>query len=192
MKILIDSADLNEIRRCVEYFPIDGVNVSSTLDRVDLNRIRELIGEDCELHVPITSTRAEDIVNEAQALTDDLGANTHIKIPVGDEGFKAMKMLELSKVSFVADAVRNPMQALIAGNCGASYVAAFVNRLDAQTSVDTVKKISDAFKRNVLETQVIAVRFKNARQASELCEYGISAVALSTEMLSMVANGDHV
>ena len=104
-----------------------------------------------------------------------------------------MKMLELSKVSFVADAVRNPMQALVAGNCGASYVAAFVNRLDAQTAVDTVKNISDALKRNVLETQLIAAHFKNARQASELCEYGISAVALSTDMLSsMVANGDHV
>lgn len=192
MKILIDSADLNEIRRCVEYFPIDGVNVSEKLDRVDLNRIRELIGEDCELHVPINSTRAEEIIEEAKALTDDLGANTYIKIPVGNEGFKAMKMLELSKVSFVADAVRNPMQALIAGNCGASYVSAFVNRLDAQTAVDTVKNIHDAFKRNVLETQVIAVHFKNARQASELCKYGISAVALSTEMLSMVANGDHI
>lgn len=193
MKILIDSSELDDIRHCIEYFPIDGVNVSDKLDLAALNRIRALIGEDCELHVPVDSFRAEEIVDEAHMLTDDLGANTYIKIPVGSEGFKAMKMLELSKVAFAAVNVQNTMQALVAGNCGASYVSTFVNRLSVQSAVDIVKNIQDALKRNVLETQVVAAHFKNSRQASELCEYGIGSVAVSSDMLSsMVADGDHV
>ena len=92
MKLLIEDADIERLSRCVECFPIDGVSVGSELDRTALNRIRELIGEDCELHVPIQSLRAEEIVDEAQSLVDDLGSNTYVKIPVGTEGFKAMKM----------------------------------------------------------------------------------------------------
>ena len=193
MKLLIEDADIERLGRCIECFPIDGVSVASKLDITQLNRIRALIGEDCELHVPISSLRAEEIVEEAQQLADDLGSNTYIRIPIGTEGFKAMKLLDSSRVSFDAVAVRTPMQALIAGNCGASYVVTFVNRLDSRNAVETVKNIFDALKHNELETQVIASRFKNSRQVGELCEYGLSAVTVSTDMLSsLIADEYHI
>ena len=191
MKFLIEDADIDRIRRCFEYWPINGVSIDPAVELDEIKRVRELIGEDCELHVPIVSSDADRIVDEAQRLTEELGSGTYVKIPVGREGFKAMKALELSRVSFVAVGVCTPIQALVAGNCGASYVAPFVNRLDSRNAVAIVKSMHEALKRNALETEVIAAGFKNSRQAIELCEYGLGAVIVSTDMLSSMIEIDH-
>ena len=181
MKLLIEDAELERIRQCIESYPIDGVSVGAALDIDELKRIRELLGEDRELHVPIDFLRADRLIER-------LGLNTYVKIPVGTEGFKAMQQLNSSAISFVAVDVRTPMQALVACNCGATYVMPYVNNLDSRNAVEIVKDMSDALKRNALDAEVIAARFKNSRQAIELCEYGIGAVVVSADMLSSMLN----
>ncbi len=190
MKLLIESADVDQIRRGLDYYPIDGAVLRSTVGLDVQKKIRGVIGEDCELHVPIERLRAEDIVEEARRLVGELGPSTYVGISVGAEGFRAMKRLASSEVSFTAVGVRTPMQALMAGKCGASYVVPQINRLDGRSAVETVKNMFDALRNNHLETEVIATRFKVVRQAIELCEYGISAVSVTPEMLSSMIDGD--
>lgn len=186
MKILIDSADVEEIRRCFSWCPLDGVAVRST---VGAKKIRGVIGDDCELHVPIEGLRAEELVDEARRVVGDLGMSTYAGIAIGDEGFRAMKRLASSEVSFTALGVRTSMQALIAGKCGASYVVPFVNRLDSRGAVETVKSMLDALRNNGLETEVLATQFRTMRQAIELAQCGIT-IGVPSEMLSALIDGD--
>ncbi len=190
MKLFIESADAEEIRRCLDFYPIDGVMLPSTVERDAAKKIIGAIGEDRELHIPIDGLRAEDIADEARRLVGALGTNIYVGIAVGVEGLKAMQMLNSSEVSFAATGVGTSMQALMAGKCGASYIMPFVNRLDSRNAVSLVEKMIAALKNNGLETEVIAARFKTARQAIEVAEYGIDALSVAPSMLpSLIADG---
>ena len=192
MKLLIDDARIATIERLCEVFPIAGVTTNPTIlakiggNPFDvLKEIRELIGEEADLHVQAVSRRAEDIVAEANHIVKILGANTFVKIPALPEGFKAMKtLLETSEILVTATAVYTPMQAFIAGQCGAAYVAPYVNRIDNMgfDGIRVTREIKEVFSANAMETEIIAASFKNAQQVLELCKCGVGAVTLAPEL----------
>ena len=93
MKLYIDTANLDAIREGMKYYPLIGVTTNPTLlsreggDPVEtLKAIREIIGEDRQLHVQVTETEADKMIEEAQAIVALLGKNTYIKVPVGEVG----------------------------------------------------------------------------------------------------------
>lgn len=101
MKLCIDDADVEAIRRIYEYYPVDGVSTNpSILARTGRNpyevlkEIRSIIGEDGELFVQVVSPTAEGMVEEAYRIVAELGKTTLIKIPCVPEGYKAMKRLK--------------------------------------------------------------------------------------------------
>ena len=193
MKLLIDDANIDHIRQAYEFYPMNGVTTNPTiLSKIGgnslkvLDEIRKFIGEDADLHVQAVSRKAEDIVKEAKFIVNRFGYNTYVKIPAIPEGFKAMKiLLETSQIPFTATAIYTPMQAFIAGKCGASYVAPYVNRIDNMgfNGLTVTKKIQNLFKSNAMETEVIAASFKNSQQVLELCEFGISAATVSFDLI---------
>ena len=194
MKLLIDDARLDEIKKIYEFFPVSGVTTNPTiLSKIGdnpfdtLKKIRGFIGEEAELHVQAVSRHAEKIVEEAKHITEILGANTYVKIPAVPEGFKAMKILvDTSEVLITATAIYTPMQAFIAGQCGASYAAPYVNRIDNMgfDGLRGAREILEIFSSNRMETEVIAASFKNSQQVLELCKCGIGAATLAPEIFS--------
>ena len=192
MKLLIDDARLDEIKKIYEIYPVVGVTTNPTiLSKVGgnpfdtLRRIREFIGEDADLHVQAVSSRAEQIADEARHITDLLGANTYVKIPAIPEGFKAMKILvDTTEILITATAVYTPLQAFIAGQCGASYAAPYVNRIDNMgfNGIYVAREIQEIFTANSMETEVVAASFKNSQQVLELSKCGIGAATISPEI----------
>ena len=192
MKLLIDDARLDEIKKVYEFFPVAGVTTNpSILSKVGgnpfdtLKKIRGFIGEEADLHVQAVSRRAEKIIEEAKHIVGILGANTYVKIPAVPEGFKAMKILvDTSEILFTATAIYTPMQAFIAGQCGASYAAPYVNRIDNMgfNGLRVAQEIQQIFSSNRMETEVIAASFKNSQQVLELCKCGIGAATVAPEI----------
>ncbi|MCR5833732.1 MAG: fructose-6-phosphate aldolase [Selenomonadaceae bacterium] len=199
MKLLIDDAHIDDIKFIYEYFPVTGVTTNPTiLSKIGgnpfdtLRRIREFIGEDAELHVQAVSKTAEDIVREAHHIVKILGANTYVKIPAVREGFKAMKILvDTSEILITATAIYTPMQAFIAGQCGASYAAPYVNRIDNMgfDGIRVAQEIQKIFIANCMEIEVIAASFKNSQQVLELCKSGVGAATVAPNIFNaLIAN----
>lgn len=192
MKLLIDDARIEEIRRCCDMYPIDGVTTNPTiLARTGrppyevLREIRALIGRDADLHVQAVSRRAEEILEEARRIVSELGENTYVKIPAVPEGFRAMKALRERGIPFTATAIYAPMQAFLAGKCGAAYAAPYVNRMDnlGYDGVGVARDIHGMFRVNGLPTEVLAASFKNSQQVLELCRAGVGAVTAAPDIL---------
>lgn len=192
MKLLIDSADIEQIRKCYEYYPIDGVTTNPSIlaksgrNPYDvLKEIRAFIGAEAELHAQAVSKDAAGMVREAERIVSELGEGTFIKIPAVQEGFKAMKMLREKGMRVTATVIYTPMQAFLAAKCGAAYTAPYVNRIDnmGYNGIQVVKNIQDIFKNNQLQTEVLAASFKNSQQVLELCEYGIGASTAAPEVI---------
>lgn len=202
MKLLIDDARIDEIKKIREFYPISGVTTNPTLlskiggNPFDtLKKIRDFIGEEAELHVQAVSRRAENIVDEACHIVKTLGANTYVKIPAVPEGFKAMQFLsDESEILFTATAIYSPMQAFISAQCGASYAAPYVNRIDNMgfNGLTVARDIQQIFSANRMETEVIAASFKNSQQVLELCKCGIAAATLSPEIFSALVKNSAI
>ena len=191
MKLIIDDANIANIRELYEYYPVEGVTTNpSILAKCGgepfkvLREIRAFIGKD-ELHVQTVALNAEGIVKDAHRILRELGEDTYIKIPSVPEGFKAMKTLHKEGVRLTATAVYTPMQAYLAGQCGAEYAAPYVNRIDNMgfNGVETAKAIHDIFVKNGMVTQVLGASFKNSQQVLELSRYGVGAVTLMPDIM---------
>ena len=192
MKYLIDSANLEDIRYGREFYPIDGVTTNPSLAAKEkkefaklIDDIRGIIGNDKMLHVQATAKKAEDIVAEAEMLRDRLGGRFYVKIPIGEEGLKAMAMIKKKGIGITATAVFTPQQALIAARAGADFVAPYVNRLDnitadgAQVVADIVK-LFDVYQ---LDCQVLAASFKNVEQLHRVALAGAHSATISLDLL---------
>ena len=186
MKILIDNADIQEIQKAYEYFPITGVTCNPTILKKTgrnpfevLKEIRAFIGVDADLHVQVVSAKAEDMIQEV------LGKNTFIKIPVVKEGLKAMKLLHAEGANITGTAIYNQMQGYLAGMAGAAYVAPYVNRIDnlGYNGVQVAKDIHDMLKHAGLKTEVVAASFKNSQQVLELAKYGLGASTIAPDVI---------
>ncbi len=192
MKLIIDDAHMDLIKKIYEYYPIDGVTTNPSILAKSgrkpyevLKEIREFIGTDAELHVQVVAKDAHGMVEDAHRIVKELGKNTFVKVPSVKEGFKAIKQLAAEDIQTTATAIYTPMQAFLAGKCGAAYAAPYINRIDnmGYDGVEVAKKIHNIFKNNHLKTEVLAASFKNSQQVLELCEYGIGASTISPDVI---------
>ena len=72
MKLLIDDANIDEIRRLYDLYPIDGVTTNPSILAKSgrqpydvLQEIREFIGEEADLHVQVIAKDAEGMIEDA-------------------------------------------------------------------------------------------------------------------------------
>ena len=66
MEFIIDTAQLDAIKKCAEFYPIDGVTTNPTIisrEHTDFKKliceIRSIIGPDKMLHIQTTSLRRQ-------------------------------------------------------------------------------------------------------------------------------------
>lgn len=199
MKLLIDNANIEDIKRVYEFYPIDGVTCNPTILLKEgknpyelLKEIREFIGKEAQLHVQVISSKAEGMIEDGHKIQEILGKNTYIKIPVVPEGLKAIKYLASEGANVTGTAIYNQMQGYLAGKAGAKYVAPYVNRIDnlGYNGIAVAKQIHDMLKRANLETEVITASFKNSHQVLELCEYGVGASTVSPDVIEGFIKSD--
>jgi fructose-6-phosphate aldolase 2 len=195
MRIFLDTANLEDIRYFNEFFPIEGVTTNPTIlskeggDVVKLLKdIREIIGYEKELHVQVTETNCDKIIEEAKAIVELLGQNTFVKIPVTDEGLKATKLLTKMGYKVTVTAILTAAQALLAANSGAAYVAPYVSRLENVfgDGVGTVADIARLLKTSKSNTQILAASFKTAKEVLDVAVVGCHAATIGSTIMKML------
>ncbi len=196
MQYIIDTANIKDIERAFEIFPMSGVTTNPTIvaeenrNFFDLMRdIRAVIGQDKMLHVEVISNDADGIVADAMVLRDKIGGNIVIKVPVTLQGYKSMKELKRRGFQVTATAIYTPAQALLAANCGADYTAPYVNRIDniSGMGVSVVRMITELFTLHKLPTKVLAASFKNVQQIHEVSLAGCQAVTVAPDLMWKIA-----
>lgn len=192
MKLLIDDAHIDNIKRLWETYAVAGVTTNPSIlanvgkDPIEvLSEIRAFIGSHADLHVQVIASDVDGILADAKAITELLGKNTFVKIPATPSGLKAMKLLTEKNIAVTATAIYTPMQAFLAAEAGASWVAPYVNRIDnmGYNGIGVAKEIQDIFDTNDLSCGVLAASFKNSQQVLELAKYGIAAATVSPDVI---------
>ena len=192
MKLLIDDANIEKIKRIYEYYAIDGVTTNPSILAKNgknpyetLKEIREFIGKDAELHVQVVSSTAKEMVEEGHRIVKELGENTYVKIPATDVGLKATSYLSKIGVKITVTAILTAAQAMLASNAGASYVAPYVSRLEniCADGIGTVADIAEIFSISGTDTEILAASFKTAKEVLDVAVVGCHAATVGSEIM---------
>ena len=195
MIYVLDTADLNAIKHCNEFYPLAGVTTNPSIiakEKRDfweiIKDIRNIIGPDKLLFAQTVQTEASKIVEEAILMNEKSGGEFCVKIPICEEGLKATMELKKRGVKVLMTAIFTPAQALIAAKAGADYVAPYVNRLDniIGDGCEVVAQIVEQFAIYDLPCQVLAASFKNAEQVHKCALVGCQCVTVTDDVLKAV------
>jgi fructose-6-phosphate aldolase 2 len=190
MLYLLDTANLANIEKAFDLYPMDGVTTNPTIiAKENINfiehilKIRAIIGKDAMIHVQVLGSTAEEMIEEAYHLLEKIGGNLYIKIPVTSQGLKAMKHLHNAGIKITATAVFTALQALVSAKAGADFVAPYVNRSDNISSdgASMVGEIVDLLKGYNFTTKVLAASFMNVQQVHASMLVGSHAVTLNLD-----------
>lgn len=192
MIYILDTADIEAIKHCNEFYPLAGVTTNPSIISKEntefwklVKEISSIIGEEKMLHVQTVQTKADKIVEEAKLLKKELGGELFVKIPIGEEGLKATMELKKLGIGVTMTAIFTPAQALIAAKAGASFVAPYVNRLDniIGDGTEVVAQIVELLENYSLDCKVLAASFKNAEQVHKCALYGCHSVTVSADIM---------
>ena len=148
MKIFIDTANTDEIRRAAEMGIICGVTTNPSLVAKEGRDFIEVVNEittivDGPISAEVISLETDKMVEEALSLREKIKSdNLVIKIPMTENGLAAVKILHQKGIKTNVTLVFSAAQALLAARAGASYVSPFVGRLD-DIDADGINLISD-------------------------------------------------
>ena len=197
MELLLDTANLESIRKYNDYYNVIGVTTNPTILSREkkpffetCEAIKGIIGDKKQLHVQVTSTVCEEMLKEAETIAARFGKQTYIKVPVIEEGVKAMKMLKESGYNVTATAVVSVQQAFLAGSVGADYVAPYINRMEA-LNIDpygALAQIRKIFDNQKISTKILGASYKNIHQIMRTYEVGAEATTGAPELLSAMAS----
>ena len=140
MKIFIDSANVKEIEKWLNYGIADGVTTNPSIMFKDgLYNIEEGVKKIAKLIDPrplsaeVTTNDTKEMIEQAKWLAS-LAHNVVVKIPVENEFgvpcFGVISQLEKSGVKVNATAILSFGQIILAAKAGATYVSLFAGRID--------------------------------------------------------------
>ena len=192
MEYYLDTADYGKIKEYVEDYNIKGVNCNPTIiikDKAEIKTLIENVPEGKETFLQVISDEVDKIIEETKALMS-LNENIIVKIPATANGLKAIKKLKEENIETLATAVYSVQQALMAANCGAAYVAPYVNRICnlEMDGVAVALQIQKVFKEQNVPCKVIAASFKNMDQVNKLMIGGVDAVTVGVDLMEKIVN----
>jgi transaldolase len=178
MKFFIDTANIEEIKKAWGLGVIDGVTTNPSLVSKEGKDPVALLREICSIvNGPVSAEAvtmtADEMVREGKALAK-IHKNIVVKIPMIEEGLRAVKKLSGMGIKTNVTLVFSPSQALLAAKAGATYVSPFVGRLDdiSHVGMEIVSDIMEIYENFMFETEVIVASVRNPLHVVEAARIG--------------------
>ncbi len=178
MKIFIDTANVDDIRKANDLGVISGVTTNPSLIAKEGRDFKEVVTEitsivDGPISAEVISLEADGMVEEAKELVK-IHKNIVIKIPMTLEGLKAVKRLTALGIKTNVTLIFSATQALLAARAGATYVSPFLGRLDdiGMNGLNLIEEIVDIFDMHNIETEIIAASIRHPVHVIEAARLG--------------------
>ena len=175
MKLFIDTAKVEDIRKANDMGVISGVTTNPSLIAKEGREFNEVIREITTIvdgpisgEVKATTVDAEGMIKEGREIAA-IHPNMIVKIPMTVEGLKAVKVLSAEGIKTNVTLIFTANQALLAAEAGATYVSPFLGRLDDinQSGVDLIEEIVTIFDNYGYDTEIIAASIRNPVHVTE-------------------------
>ena len=184
MKIFLDTAETDVVRKHFKTGLIDGLTTNPTLIRKSGRNHEEVYQEFKDIGLTDISMEVigsvENMISEGKRLYKKYGKVATIKVPCTVDGLLACKELSGNGINVNVTLIFSQAQAILAAKAGATYVSPFVGRVDDNSfgGLCLVKDIAKVYKVHGVETQVLAASLRGVRDAARAFEYGADIVTM--------------
>ena len=189
MKLFIDTANVEEIRKANDMGVICGVTTNPSLIAKEGRLFEEVVREitqiiDGPISAEVISLDSEGMIREAVELAK-IHKNIIIKIPMTIEGLKAVKVLHREKIKTNVTLIFSAGQALLASRAGATYVSPFVGRLDdvSNNGMELIGEIVDIFNNYDIDTEIIAASIRHPMHVTQAARLGCHIATVPYKVL---------
>ncbi|MDA8169936.1 MAG: fructose-6-phosphate aldolase [Nitrospiraceae bacterium] len=193
MKIFIDTANVEEIKDAWGLGVVDGVTTNPSLiskeNREPVALLREICGVvDGPVSAEAVSLKAGGMVKEAVELSA-IAPNIVVKIPMTEDGLRAVKTLSSRGIKTNVTLVFSPSQALLAAKAGASYVSPFAGRLDdiSHAGMDLISDILAIYDNYMFDTELIVASIRNPMHVVDAAIAGAHVATIPYSVIKQLA-----
>ena len=188
MKIFLDTADTEAIKKGYETGLVDGITTNPSLIMKSGRNPEDVYQELIDFGIPDISMEVvgtgEEMTSEGRRLVKKFGKDhTTIKVPCTPDGLYVCRQLSRSLVKVNVTLIFSPSQAILAAKAGATYVSPFVGRVDDNSfgGLCLIKDIANVYaKQNWKSTEILAASIRNVRDVGRAFEYGANICTIPT------------
>ncbi|MFT8350156.1 fructose-6-phosphate aldolase [Clostridium saccharoperbutylacetonicum] len=184
MKMFVDTANIEEIKKANALGVICGVTTNPSLIAKEGRDFKEAINEitsivDGPISGEVISMKSEEMVVEAREIAK-MHKNMVVKIPMCEEGLKTVSILHKEGIKTNVTLIFSAVQALLAARAGATYVSPFLGRLDdvGSTGMILIEDIADVFAVHGIETEIIAASVRNPIHVLDCAKAGANIATI--------------
>ncbi len=194
MKIFLDTANLDELKKAVAWGIVDGVTTNPSLIAKEGIAIEEQVARICDIidgdiSAEVVATEAREMVIEGHKLAK-IHKNIVVKVPLTRDGIEACSEFSKEGVRTNVTLCFSPAQALLAAKAGAYIVSPFVGRLDdiAQLGMELIESICTIYGNYGYTTQVLAASLRSPLHVAQAAEIGADIGTMPFKTLDMMFN----
>lgn len=196
MEIWLDGVNVDLIKWGGKLGILHGVTTNPSIISASGKSLEETLGDVLKSHhgptaVQILAEKAEDIVEQAETLRDH-SENIIVKIPITQEGLKAMHALSHLQLPIMATGILTPFQLLLACHAGATFLAPYYTHLEktdtsSDTTLNTMIHIVEMYG---FESKIVVASIDSLEQISTCLKLGAHAVTIKPELFTKLIS-DH-
>ncbi len=194
MKFFVDTANVEEIKKGIEMGLVDGVTTNPTLLSREKQGPEQTIKDILSLvegpvSLEVISKDSKGMCEEARRLAQ-LGPNVVVKIPMTEEGIKAVRALSREGIKTNVTLIFQPVQSLIAAKAGADYVSPFIGRLDdiSTRGMDIIEDTLTIFSNYGMETEIIVASIRSPLHVLQAATVGADVATIPFNVLRQLMN----
>ena len=189
MKLFIDTANIEEIRKASELGIVKGVTTNPSLIAKEGRKLEDVIKEivslvDGPISAEVDEGAADHMVSQARELAK-IHKNIVIKLPMTADGIRACSILTKEGIHTNVTLVFSVHQALLAFEAGATFISPFMGRMD-DAGFDSKKLIEEIVevKRNFgYKTELIAASIRNLEHVNVAAVAGSDIATIPYKVL---------
>ncbi len=193
MKIFIDSANVEEIKKAQKLGLVDGVTTNPTLLVKEKGNREKIIRSICEVvrgpvHVEITSLDTDLIVKEGRTIAK-WAPNVVIKIPLNHEGLAACHILREEEIHSTMTLIFTTAQAILSAKAGAAYICPFIGRLDdiSTSGLGLVREIREVYGHyEEIQTEIVVASVRHPVHVVESARCGAHVITIPFKILKQM------
>jgi len=196
MKLFLDSAITDEIKKYYNTGLIDGVTTNPTLIYKSGRDPEDVYQELIDIGIPDISMEVvgdeNTMIGEGRRLIKKFGnRQATIKVPCTVEGLAACRALSDEGARVNVTLIFSLAQSILAYKSGATYISPFVGRVDDNSfnGLELIKEIAATFcTHDVESTKVLAASLRDVHSVAECFTYGADIVTMPPKIFDKMYN----
>jgi transaldolase len=191
MKIFLDTADLNEIRRAADANLIDGIttNPSLMMQAAGQGDPKDVFLEICRavdgpVSAEVVAVDKDAMVSEGKRLAK-IHDNIVVKVPLTEDGLRACRALRSEGIRVNVTLCFSVTQAHLAAKAGATFISPFIGRIDdiSGDGMELISHIRQVYDNYGFATEILAASIRHPQHVVQSLLLGADCATMPPKVL---------